>query len=231
MLRAPIAVPCLVALAACAPLRRVAPVEPGQHVVSVGFGGPITEVGRDTGAYVPAPIFTAGYNYGLHPLVDLEGGLSVTELVVGGLALDLGANIRPLRPDGARPALIIPVKLHLLVPFRGDGIDTTRLYPEVGATAAWRLGARPFYTYVGFNLWFDLASRGDGNDVLARVLPAFHLGQTVGTAAWQLSLELRYYTPNVNDDFRLVDVADIGGYGSLGLLFGFSVGFGGGGAQ
>ncbi len=216
-----------VALTACAPIRRVKPVEVGEHVVSVGFGGPITEVGRDTGAFVPAPILSAGWGYGVHRMVDVDVGLQMSELIVGGLALDAGVNVRPLRPDGARPALIIPVKLHYLLPFRGDPGKTMRLYPELGATAAWQLGARPFYTYVGFQLWFDLASRGDGNDVATRVLPSFHIGQTVGTEVWQLSLELRYYTPNVSDQFRLVDVADLGGAGSLGVLIGFSVGFGG----
>lgn len=218
----------LVTAAGCAPIRRVQPVDVGEHVVAVGFGGPITEIGRGTGAYVPAPILTAGYGYGLHRIVDLDVGLQLSELVVGGLALDAGVNVRPLRPDGARPGVIIPVKLHYLLPFRGDGVDTMRLYPEVGATAAWKLGDRPFYTYVGFQLWFDLASRGDGNDVASRVLPSFHLGQTVGTEVWQFSLELRYYTPNVGDDFRLVDVADLGGAGALGVLMGFSIGFGGG---
>jgi hypothetical protein len=225
---APLLVAVLVTAAGCAPIRRVQPVDVGEHVVAVGFGGPITEIGRGTGAYVPAPILTAGYGYGLHRIVDLDVGLQLSELVVGGLALDAGVNVRPLRPDGARPGVIIPVKLHYLLPFRGDGVDTMRLYPEVGATAAWKLGDRPFYTYVGFQLWFDLASRGDGNDVASRVLPSFHLGQTVGTEVWQFSLELRYYTPNVGDDFRLVDVADLGGAGALGVLMGFSIGFGGG---
>ncbi|MBW2461196.1 MAG: hypothetical protein JRH11_06085 [Deltaproteobacteria bacterium] len=217
----------LVIVAACAPVRRVAPVEVGQHILSAGFGGPIAEVGRGTGIYMPAPVITAGYGYGLHELFDLEAGLQVTELFVGGLALDAGVNFRPLRPEGFRPGLIFPVKVHGLVPFRGRGVDTMRLYPDIGVTALWQWPDRHFYTYVGVTVWFDLASRGDGNDQPSRVLPVMHLGQTLGNEIWQFSVELRYYTPNISDEFRLVDVADLGGQGSLGAVLGFSWALGG----
>jgi hypothetical protein len=216
-----IAIPAVVVLASCSSIRQIRPLEPGQSAVNVSLGGPIIQA---LAVDMPVPLLTVGYNRGLQKDLDLEGGLDLTSGAFGILHVDLGANWRPLRPQGWVPGVILTPKAQLFDKFKPQNF---LLYPEAIITAWWNPTKR-LYPYAGIENLFELHSfRPDENEQPHHWLIAPYIGVSVCNKAWQYQFEARYYTPNIETiTTGPTRYIGIGGYGGVGAFVGVGYMFG-----
>ncbi len=213
----------LLTSAACTQTRLVRPLAPGEQALSVGFGGPVTQVGS---LWLPLPMVNLGYHRGLIDGLDLEAGAQVTHLVFGVLDLDAGVRWHPLSPSGSWPGLVVAPGLHLMADLSPtDGLQP-KLIPTLDLTAWWAWTGG-WQTYVGLHSWLELtATRSDGNPQLNQWLPAVVLGQTFGSERWQPSVELKWYLPWVDNSWRGPNNLGLGRFGVVGIFVGLSHGLG-----
>lgn len=206
----------------CSSVRQIRPLDPGQSAVNVTLGGPIIKA---LGMYMPAPIMSVGYNYGIKRGFDLETGLGLTQLAFGILHLDCGANWRPLKPKGWVPGFIATPKFQIMTDFTPQSF---RLYPDAVLTAWWKPN-KILYPYAGIENWIEYHStRPDGNRQTHHWLAAPFIGLTVCRGPWQYQVETRYYVPNVNNiTAGATRHIGFGDYGDLGVFIGAGYLFGG----
>ena len=212
---------CIAILAiSCSSVRRIRPLDVGQSAVNVSIGGPVLKV---AGVYTPIPLLSLGYNYGLLRNLDLEGGLGVTQAVYKILALDLGANWRPLIAHGWIPGIIATPKIHILTNFTPASL---RVYPDILATLWWQ-HKNWLYPYLGIENWIEYhTERTDGNPQTHHWLITPYLGASFANGAWQYQIEGRVYEPNLRNDTGAPARMGFGPYGVLGLFLGIGYEFG-----
>jgi hypothetical protein len=208
-------------LSSCSSIRQIRPLEPGQSAVNVSLGGPIQKI---SGAYMPTPILSAGYNYGLKRTLDLEAGVGLLQAAFGIIHLDLGANWRPLVARGWIPGVIATPKVQLMTNFKPQSL---LVYPEAILTAWWR-PTKVLYPYVGIENWIEYHSkRFDGNDQTHHWLFAPYLGLSICKQHWQFQIESRWYTPNIDPILAgATDHFGVGEHGVLGAILGVGYLFG-----
>jgi hypothetical protein len=209
-------------VAACSPVRQIRPLDKGESRVAVSAGGPITQVGK---IYMPLPLLSVGYNYGLVERVDAEIGVHVTDMLYGIMKVDAGVNWRPLVPPLYSPGLIVSPKLFTMTDFSPGG---WRLYPALGLTAYWDM-KKYRYLYLGLDNWIEYhLTREDGNPQNNHWLIAPYIGTSLGNKVWQFQIEARVYTPNLSNLGRPIKNIGMGKYGVIGVFLGVSRSFGGG---
>ena len=185
------------------------------------MGGPITQVGK---AYLPLPLISVGYNYGLLEKFDIEAGFHVLSAVYGIAHLDVGANWRPWAAAGFSPGFIMSPKLFVMTDFTPASL---RLYPDIGLSAYWEI-AKYRYWYLGLDNWIEYhQTRDDGNPQKEHWLVAPYAGVSLGNRLWQAQVEAKWYAPNLVNDGRAVKNIGVGKYGIIGVFLGVSRSFGG----
>ncbi|MBD3322841.1 MAG: hypothetical protein GF350_17210 [Chitinivibrionales bacterium] len=210
------------ALFSCAPVRQIRPLHKGESSVHAGLGGPITRVGE---FYVPLPLLSLNYNYGLLEKADIEAGFHATQALFGIMHINAGTNWRPWTPDHFLPGLIVSPAVHFMTDFRPG---SARVYPVLDLNACWKLLNR-HYAYCGIENWFELtAKRGDGLDQEHHWLIAPHIGVSLGVKKWDVIIEGVLYTPNLHNTGRGAENIGAGEYGIFGVFFGAGYRFGGG---
>jgi hypothetical protein len=212
---------CLLA-AGCSTVRQIRPLDKGESRVSLSAGGPITQVGK---IYMPLPLISAGYNYGIMEKLDAEIGVHITDMLYGIMKIDAGVNWRPMVPPLYSPGIIISPKIFGMTDFSAGG---SRLYPDLGITAYWDL-KKYRYLYIGIENWVEFQTkRLDGNPQLNHWLFAPYTGASMGNRLWQFQGEVMVYTPNLNNQGRPIKNIGLGKYGAIGVFLGVSRSFGGG---
>jgi hypothetical protein len=210
----------VLAILSCSPVRCVRSLEKGQSAVSLSLGGPITQVGK---IYLPLPMLCMGYNYGLFETADIQGGINFTDLVFGIANVEAGANWRPLFPENFRPGFIVSPRLMAMTDFKPGA---SRLYPEIGLTALWKI-RQQIYCYVGWDNWIELNdSRDDGAKQHHHVLVAPYIGTDFGNDCWRFQAEVKLYTPNLGNKGRPAKNIGVGDKGIFGVFLGASRYFG-----
>jgi hypothetical protein len=208
-------------LFSCSAVRQIRPLTKGESSVALSVGGPITQAGK---IYIPLPLISVGYNYGLLEKLDLEAGFHVLSAVYGITQFDLGANLRPWAAAGFRPGLIVSPKVFVMTDWTPASL---RLYPDIGLTAYWEM-AKYRYWYLGIDNWIEYhQTRDDGNPQKEHWLIAPYAGISLGNSLWQFQLEAKWYTPNLVNNTRAVKNIGIGQYGVIGVFLGISRSFGG----
>lgn len=153
----------------CTTTRALAPLQKGQHGMSVSLGGPFVQF---AGAPIPVPFTQIGYRYGLDGHGDVHAGLYATGLFttkVGGF--DLGVSRELVTADGGRPRIMLDMNHGFFFgdsqgtadPTSGPGAELTgaapggfRWFPELQAVFTWDLGTAPHRVYVGVDGFFQV---------------------------------------------------------------------------
>lgn len=205
----------------CSTVRYVRPIEKGASVASVSLGGPITLVG---GNYLPLPLLSAGYGYGITDNLSVEAGFHITSALFGVAHGDLGVNWVPLKNRGAVPGVVLSPKLVLMSNFKPH---ESRSYPVITPTLYWERGKHLFYG--GAENWFERhAVRSDGNDQPHHWLFIPFVGYGISRGKWQFQSEARVYMPNLSNEVGPTTNLGFGTHGIFGVFFGLNRTFGGG---
>ena len=208
-------------LFACSSVRRVRPLESGASAITVSLGGPITEVAKK---YIPLPLLSAGYNYGINNRLGIEAGLNLTSALFGLLHVDAGVNWYPLSANGAIPGITVTPKLLIISNFEAGG---HRLYPTLTPTLYWDI--KRHFVYTGVENWFEIhTERSDGNEQSHHWLVAPYIGYGYTWKKWQFQLEARGYTPNLENTGRATKNIGFGDHGIIGVFLGVGRTMGGG---
>lgn len=211
---------CLLALS-CSTLRQIRPLAKGESSAAISVGGPITKVGN---SYIPLPLISIGYNYGLVEKLDVEAGINLLSALYGIAEIDAGVNWRPWIARGFIPGLIASPKLFLLTNFTPASL---RVYPDVQIAGYWEPWKYK-YVYCGIDNWIEHhQTRDDGSPQTNHWLPAPIVGISLGNRQWQAQCEAKWYVPNLINNTRAVSNIGIGNYGALGVMVGVSRAFGG----
>ena len=215
-----LALTAILILASCSSVRQIRPLAKKEQSVSATLGGPFTRELK----WLPIPQLSLGYNRGIiDSALDIEAGLYATSAILGIMHVDAGLNWRPWLNDGALPGLIITPKVFLLTDFEPQSF---RAFPVLCITTCWQV--RQFwYIYAGLESWFEFhTERTDGNEQKYHWLPAPYIGVDAGKGKWQFALELRLYTPNIENTRRTMHNVGIGDYGAWGVMLGVKRTFG-----
>ncbi|MBN1578276.1 MAG: hypothetical protein JW913_17075 [Chitinispirillaceae bacterium] len=205
---------------ACSSVRRVVPLESGTSAVTLSLGGPVTEVAKK---YIPLPLLSAGYNYGINDRLGIEAGLNLTGALFGLLHVDAGVNWYPLAAKGAIPGITVTPELFFMSNFEAGG---HRLYPTLTPTLYWKPGRH--LVYIGVENWFEVhTQRSDGNEQPRHWLIAPYLGYGLSWKKWRFQLEGRGYTPNLVNTGRATKNIGFGSHGIIGVFIGVSREIGG----
>lgn len=200
---------------ACAPARMVKPLDKGQWAVGANLGGPLINF---AGLDIPVP-FTSVYGaYGLTQRSTIYTGVHVTAAAFGNLQTDIGILTGLMASDGWKPGLSVGVGMNSINRFQ---TNDHRFYPAIDLHAYWIYGKRGNTIYTGVNNWIDLYAQAGANDDQYNLwLPAIHLGNIWSRGKWDLSLELKYLAPQLNNNFTVVNYILPPNYGALGVFIG-----------
>lgn len=206
---------CICCCMACAPARMVKPLDKGQWAAGANLGGPLVNF---AGLDIPVP-FSAVYGaYGLTQRSTIYTGVHITSAAFGNLQTDVGILTGLMTPDRWRPGLSIGVGLNSISRFQ---TNDHRFYPAIDLHAYWMYGKRESTIYTGVNNWIDLYNQAGANDDQYNLwLPAIHLGHIWNRGKWDLSLELKYLAPQLNNNFTVVNYVFPPNYGALGVYLG-----------
>jgi len=211
----------LAALVSCTAVRQVRPMEPGENVVNLSLGGPMTKYAGD--AFLPLPFLSLGYNRGLTRALDLEAGIDLTHTLFSNPKIDLGVNWRLQQPERWHPGITLSPRLHGVSDFK----SAVRVYPALSMTWAWR-ATRSLWPYLGMENFFELQwKREDDQFQTHHWLIAPYAGLALCHGRWQYQLEVRVYTPNLDNDYgRAAENLGFGNHGILGFFLGVGRTFG-----
>jgi hypothetical protein len=176
-------------------------------------------------ATLPLPWLSVGYNHGILAWLDIEAGLDLTHTLFSNPSVDIGANLRPVSSYRWRPALIVSPTFHL-----ASNFDTYfRFYPDLTLTAAWNPREGAFYPYVGVTNWWEfVGEREDGLEQEHHWFFTPYVGLVYARSRWQYQVEMRVYTPNLENDYgRAPENWGFGDYGIIGFFLGIGRTFGG----
>ena len=212
----------IVLVTGCSTVRYVRPIEKGTSVVSASLGGPITQV---SGKYLPLPLLSAGYGYGVTDYLSIEAGLHITSALFGVAHVDAGVNWVPVRTKGAIPGVVLSPKVVLLSNFKPR---ESRSYPVLTPTLYWERGRHLWYT--GAENWFERHRvRADGNEQPHHWLFIPFVGYGIAKGKWHFQTEARVYMPNLSNTTGPTTNLGFGDRGIIGFFLGVNRTFGGGG--
>lgn len=143
------------ALMGCTTTRALAPLERGQHGMTVSVGGPFVEFG----APIPLPISTIGYRYGIDGRSDVHAALYPTGAALFGVfGFDVGINRELVAARGAIPRLMIDFNQGFFFGdnAKGEPAGGFRWFPELSAVTTWDLGHAPHRLYLGVDGFFQV---------------------------------------------------------------------------
>ena len=211
----------IILVTGCSTVRYVRPIEKGTSAASLSLGGPVTQV---SGNYLPLPLLSAGYGYGVTDYLSLEAALHITSALFGVAHVDIGANWVPLATRGVIPGVVLSPKVVLLSNFKPH---ESRSYPVLTPTLYWERGRHLWYT--GVENWFERHSvRADGNEQSHHWLIIPYIGYGIAKGKWQFQAEGRVYMPNLSNTPGATTNLGFGDRGIIGFFLGVNRTFGGG---
>lgn len=206
---------CICCCTACSPARLVKPLDKGQWSVGANLGGPLINF---AGLDLPVPFTSVYAAYGLTQRSTIYTGMHITTAAFGNLQTDIGILTGLMIPEGWKPGLSIGLGLNSINRFQ---TNDHRFYPAIDLHAYWIYGKRGHTVYTGMNNWIDLYAQAGANDDQYNLwLPAIHMGHIWSRGKWDLSLELKYLAPQLNNNFTVVNYIFPPNYGALGVYFG-----------
>lgn len=195
----------------CSHATRVRPTPIGAYEVEGAIGGPLVAVGP----IIPAPMTSVGVRYGVHPRGDIAAHLHLTTQIFGVTGGDLDTAWRVNDQDGFVPQLTLNGRLYA---FNKDGVS--RQYLEFTPNVSW-LFKEHYLTYV--------SASGFAQFHGGPVLFSLAAGEEFRLGRFSLQTEVRWYQPDYQTRFVVVDWKSIGGQGAFGFILALSYRFGGGG--
>lgn len=204
-------------LAGCATSRAIAPLDKGQHGVSVSLGGPMVEFG---GAPVPLPFVGLGYRYGIDGKTDLHAAIYPSgPVLVGVMGWDVGVAREVLAADGPVPRIMVDLNTTWTVGDNGPGGDPAafRFFATPSAVFTWDLGPPKHRVYVGADVFFQPAPS-------VRAIPSVFLGSELqASEVVGLQLELGWTGFHRHTDVGAVTWIGPGQQGAIAVRLGVNV--------
>ncbi len=207
--------------AGCHASRALAPLEAGQHAVTVSAGGPFVEY---AGAPVPLPFVGVGWRYGIDGRTDVHAAVYPTgPILIGVFSWDLGVSTMVLDADGGRPRIMLDMNTTWHVGDNGPGGEGTafRMFLQPSAVFTWDLG-KPVGTarhhlYVGGEVFYQPFPQ-------ARAVPGLMLGTEIqARPRVGVQLELGWHGFHRNTDVGAVTWIGPGNVGSIRATLGVNV--------
>lgn len=208
---------CAALLTGCATSRALAPLEKGQHGVTISLGGPFVEFG---GAPVPVPFTALGYRYGIDGKSDIHAALYPSSAaLVGVAAWDVGANREIIDADGGRPRVMVDLTTVWAVGDNGAGGDPAafRFFLQPSVVFTWDLGPKDHRVYAGVEALLQPWPTGNA-------IPSLMLGTELQAHRYLgVQLELGWSGFHRNTDVGAVTWVGPGQIGAIGARLGFNV--------
>ncbi|MEN8793021.1 MAG: hypothetical protein ABF294_01025 [Flavobacteriales bacterium] len=204
-------------LGSCASSRFVEPLEKGEQVIALDFGGPTIGFG---GAVIPIPLSSVVYGKGIDTNLTVFGSLHVTSLLFGNLQTDFGATYRFYESKNQfTPSLSTSINANMVYDFN----DTKfKFWPQWDLNAYWNFGKKNHYAYLGISNWWELApSRSQDRPQLDKWLVNPQLGVVFKSNKWYYSLETKLMAPSHNNVNIFVPYFSVlGDKGATGIYLG-----------
>lgn len=198
----------IVILWGCSAVQPVRVLEKGASAITASLGGAVVPGSSPTGII---PYLTSGYAYGISDNVTLYGRAHLTVAAFGVAGVDVGASMRAMAQDGARPEVTIGAQLIGFASLARSA--PARLYPNLTANASWSVGERSL-AYVGTHATVQ------PNPMRTLVSPLAGYQFPISDAV-RLQIEAIWQASNVNTRNGVFEgESSVGGNGSFGIYLG-----------
>lgn len=202
----------IILLIGCGSVATVRPLEPEERALSFSVGGPVATLPGI--ADVPLPYSVLRYRWGILNRLEGHVGVHTTMAFFRTLGVDVGLSYLLLDQKKWQPALCVGVNPTAWInPFNPDGVGAR---PEAEAAASWYLSPQ-LLLYIGAQAFFQLEE--PYVPWAALIGTEVRIGKAIG-----LGIEVKWYAPLENSDFRVVNFplspAD---QGALGVVLGVSL--------
>jgi hypothetical protein len=192
----------------CGHVTHVRPTPEGRVAAEVELGGPLAKIGSRV---LPLPLTTLGASYGIAPRADVSAHVHATTLAFGVAGLDVGGSYLAVEQTGAVPGVNLSSRLYGFTDLKGF-----RPYLEVTAAASYVLAER-FTSYLSAS---SLVQTG------GRPLLSFAAGEELAFGDFGIQAEFRWYEPELNTQYVVVDWLSIANQGGWGIVLGARLRFG-----
>ncbi len=204
-------------LQGCAPSRFVEPLEKKELSLGGSFGGPVIGFG----APVPIPLTSVEVGYGLDTNLTVFGAVHTTAALFGNAQIDAGITYQFLEQKNVLPSVSVSPGFN----FIWDLADKrASFWPVLDVNAFWNYGKRKNYFYLGLNNYFELSSTMANDQPQDRHwLFNPQLGHIIKgkQESWQLSLELKFLGPNIDNSTAFIPFKSLtGSRGATGFFIG-----------
>lgn len=183
------------------------------------MGGPMIEF---AGAPIPLPLTSIEVGYGLDSNLTVHGGWHTTAAFFGNAQIDAGITYQFLEQKKYIPNVSVAPSFNFIYSFEDK---SARLWPILDLNAFWNYGKRRNYFYVGFNNYFELKqTMANDQDQRQHWIFSPQIGHIIKgkKSPWQLSLELKFLAPYMDNSKSFVPFKSVlGKWGSTGFYIGF----------
>ncbi len=205
----------------CSPTRFVKPIEKQQQAVGFSFGGPLINFSN---TYIPIPLSSLSYAYGLTDKITTYAGLHTTSLLFGNLQTDMGALFLLYSKDKNKFGITANLALQQAYNLRNR--TGFRVWPSTDINVYYHIKEKPHYIYAGLNSWFEFSKyRAHQEAQPINILPNMHLGFVWNRAKFIHQVELKYLGIGIPNQPNVVTYLGIGGHGALGVYYNVSFKF------
>lgn len=195
----------LIFIYSCAPSRYVEPLKHKELAVGISFGGPVI----DFGGPIPIPLTSIDAGYGIDTNLTVFAALHTTSLFFGDFQTDFGMTYRFLKQKKYIPNLSVSPSINIIKSFSEDAF---KLWPVLDLNAYWNYGERNNYFYLGVNNYIELSKTiALEQPQIQRVLWNPQIGHIIKgkKKPWQLSLEMKFLGPNIDNTKSFIDYKSI----------------------
>jgi hypothetical protein len=193
----------------------VKPLAKKQQAVNLSFGGSLIKYGTAT---IPMPFLTANYGYGIDSTLTGFASLNITSALFGNAQIELGATKQLLKQNKYIPALSITPVINIIYKNK----NARKLYPQLAINAFWEYGKHKNIVYVGFDNWFELASKRQYEVKQQNhwtLMPT--IGHSFNNKKWNFNIEAKVIAPNESNEKLVVDyVTPFKTHGAFGVYVG-----------
>jgi hypothetical protein len=205
------------AIASCAPMRFVKPLEKKQHAANLAFGGSLIEYQSST---IPVPFLTANYGYGIDSGLTGFAALNITSALFGNLHLSVGATKQLVKQKRYLPALSVTPAVDFI--YRDK--NAAKLYPQAAVNFFWEYGRKKNLLYAGVDNWLEPASKkayGKKQENHWIAMPA--IGHAFCGKKGSFTTEARVIAPDLSNEKLVVEYkTPFGSNGAFGVYIGYT---------
>jgi hypothetical protein len=197
----------------CGTVASVRPIGKDRSSLTFCSGGPVAPV---FDIQMPIPYSVLRYRRGLDENTDFHCGIHPTMMVLGNVAIEIGATKLLVKQNGPRPALTLEGSVYGFM--HVFELSTTRAYPEIGLVASYSLSGRGHLVYFGMQ---NIIQYDEPYWIFAPLV-----GVELPIGRFNINLEAKWYAPTEQSDNRIVDYTLIpADKGAVGFVWGLSYRF------